>query len=91
MNGSVGNTVTLFQAIENWVSVSNKCATARDTILFTLSDNPTEDLGEDTTLCGNFSLTLDAGNPGMQYLWMPYGQATKHTGYSTDYIYGDSV
>ena len=76
-NGSVGNTVTLYQAIEHWVSISNKCATARDTILFTLSDNPTVDLGEDTTLCGNFSLLLDAGNPGMQYLWMPYGQATK--------------
>jgi len=76
-NGSVTNTATLFQAIEHWVSISNKCATALDTILFILSDNPTVYLGEDTTLCGNFSLTLDAGNAGMQYLWMPYGQSTK--------------
>lgn len=76
-NGSVTNTATFFQAIEHWVSISNTCATARDTIVFILSDNPTVYLGEDTTLCGNFSLLLDAGNPGMQYLWMPYGQSTE--------------
>jgi len=59
------------------VRISNKCATASDTVTFSISPNPVVDLGPDTTLCGNFSLTLDAGNPGMEYQWEPFGETTQ--------------
>ena len=76
-NGDVVNTTTFFSEGKHWIRISNKCATVSDSIEFVLSPNPVIDLGPDTTLCGNFSLTLDAGNPGMDYLWMPYGETTQ--------------
>lgn len=42
------------------------CAT-NDTISLTLNSTPVVNLGGDQTHCG--SLLLDAGNPGMDYLW----------------------
>lgn len=76
-NGSVQNTIQLTTEGQYWVRVWNKCSAASDTINLIVSPNPEIDLGSDTTLCGNFSLTLDAGNEGMKYLWMPYGESTQ--------------
>lgn len=76
-NGVMSNTAEFNTVGQHWVRISNKCSTATDTINFVVSPKPVVDLGPDTTLCGNFSLTLDAGNPGMQYLWMPYGENTQ--------------
>jgi gliding motility-associated-like protein len=76
-NGDVINSTTLNSEGDHWVRISNKCATASDTIAYIVSPFPTVDLGPDTTLCGSFNLTLDAGNPGMDYVWMPYGETTR--------------
>ncbi len=62
---------------KHWVKISNRCGSDSDTIMFSISPNPIVDLGPDTTLCGNFKVVLDAGNPGMRYLWEPYGETTQ--------------
>ncbi|MBO6517744.1 MAG: gliding motility-associated C-terminal domain-containing protein [Bacteroidia bacterium] len=61
-----------------WVDVSNGCGTTRDSTEIRISISPEVNLGEDTSLCGEFVFELDAGNPGMQYLWKPTGEQT-HT------------
>ena len=43
--------------------------TAEDSVQVTAFPTPVVDLGNDTTLCGEMSLILDAGNPGSTYLW----------------------
>ncbi len=87
-NGTSEPTTRFSSPGKHWVQIRNKCATVSDTVEFILSNSPTVTLIPDTTLCGNFNLTLDAGNPGMNYLWMPFGdttqtiQATEQTVYS---------
>jgi len=76
-NGSLSDVNSVNSAGLHWVEISNKCGSASDSVRFTLSDFPIVDLGLDTTLCGNFKLVLDAGNPGMNYLWEPYGETTQ--------------
>ncbi|MBA7561018.1 hypothetical protein ES708_02652 [subsurface metagenome] len=43
--------------------------TAFDSVQVTAYPTPVVVLGNDTTLCGEMSLTLDAGNPGSIYNW----------------------
>jgi gliding motility-associated-like protein len=43
--------------------------TAFDSVQVTSFPVPVVDLGNDTTLCGETSLVLDAGNPGASYNW----------------------
>lgn len=52
------------------VSVTNTLTgcNSSDTITVTINTPPTVDLGNDTAICGDH-LVLDAGNPGMTYLW----------------------
>lgn len=38
---------------------------------------PSNLLGNDTTYCGNFTRTLNAGNTGSQFTWSPGGQTTQ--------------
>lgn len=76
-NGNVSNKTTLVAIGKHWVRITNKCGMVSDSVEFSVSPNPIVDLGLDTTLCGNFSLTLDAGNSGMDYLWEPYGQTSQ--------------
>ncbi len=57
-----------------WVQVQspNGCAaivTLTDTFHVTISAPFTVNLGADTTLCNGDSITLNAGNPGNQFLW----------------------
>ena len=59
---------------QHWVQISNKCATVSDSINVRISAFPTVNLGPDTVLCGDFEVILDAGNPGMSYLWEPNGE-----------------
>lgn len=56
------------------VTLTMRLADGRDTSVYAdvlaLDPNPPTDLlGQDTTYCGNFSRTLDAGNPGSDFLW----------------------
>ena len=43
--------------------------TATDSVQITSYPAPVVDLGNDTVLCGDGSVFLDAGNPGSTYLW----------------------
>ena len=43
--------------------------TVFDSVQITSYPSPEVDLGNDTTLCGEMSLILDAGNPDAMYLW----------------------
>jgi hypothetical protein len=55
---------------EYWVDVTNEFGcTERGTVNLTFIESPVVDLGADTTMCGNGTITLDAGNEGMTYLW----------------------
>ena len=76
-NGDVLNTTTYLTEGKHWIRIGNKCGEASDTIDFVVSPNPTVSLIPDTTLCGDFSVTLDAGNPGMSYVWEPYDETTQ--------------
>ncbi len=76
-DNTTGATNTLMTEGKHWVQIQNKCATVSDTIEYSISANPIVNLGPDTTLCGNFKVILDAGNPGMNYIWEPYGETTQ--------------
>ncbi len=52
-----------------WVQVNNGGCTGSDTVTVTFVTNPTVNLGPDTTICSNATLTLDAGNTGFNFLW----------------------
>lgn len=75
-NGATSSSQTLNEG-RHWAQISNKCATVSDTVVLRASPYPVVDLGPDTILCGNFALNLDAGNPGMQYEWLPTGETTQ--------------
>ncbi|MEM7036066.1 MAG: LamG-like jellyroll fold domain-containing protein [Bacteroidota bacterium] len=40
-----------------------------DSVVLTVTNGPPVNLGQDTSICGAFTLTLDAGNPGAFYAW----------------------
>jgi gliding motility-associated-like protein len=52
-----------------WVQVNNRGCITRDSILIKKLPGPNVDLGKDTAFCVSFTKTLDAKNPGMNYLW----------------------
>jgi hypothetical protein len=48
----------------------NGCTTmVNQSVTIGVADYPVVNIGHDTTLCSNQSITLDAGNPGCNYLW----------------------
>ena len=51
------------------VSVSNGGCTTVDSVTVTFVNAPTVNLGPDTTICSNASITLNAGNTGFNFLW----------------------
>jgi len=57
---------------EGWIKVavsdSYGCM-ASDSLYLTLQDLPVVDLGDDTQLCGNEGMELDAGSDGVAYIW----------------------
>ncbi len=63
-----------------WVAVTNewKCTT-EDTILIILKNNPQVDLGNDTNICVENSLVLDAGTNGVSYFWNTGGTNQQYT------------
>ncbi len=62
-------TVALATGSYNVTIVDTVGCSASDTVNVTLNPPPTIPLGADTTICLGDSITLDAGNPGGQYLW----------------------
>jgi gliding motility-associated-like protein len=51
------------------LTVTDNICTLSDTIRVFFIPYPKVNLGKDTGFCGNFSLTLDAGNPGLSRIW----------------------
>ncbi|MCB2201173.1 T9SS type A sorting domain-containing protein [bacterium] len=73
-----------------WVEVinENNCS-ASDTMTIDFATSPVVELGADTIICHNTSITLDAGNPGASYMWST-GETTKTIMIDAeDYDYGD--
>jgi gliding motility-associated-like protein len=49
----------------------------RDTFVVVVNPFPTDNLGPDRAVPYDGSITLDAGNPGASYLWLPSGETTQ--------------
>jgi hypothetical protein len=63
-----------------WVKVTspNGCV-KRDTVHVTVNPKLQVNIGNDTIVCSNTPLTLDAGNPGATYLWSTGAQTQSIT------------
>ena len=72
------------------VTVSNGPCTDRDTINVIFGTVPLVDLGGDTTICDENSLTLNAGNPGKSYNWST-GETTQTISANSSGIYAVTV
>lgn len=77
-DGSVDSFLTITQPGIYWVQVSNICHVFSDTIVISVDSSVNIHLGNDTTICSNETITLDAGKPGLQYLWST-GDTTQGT------------
>jgi hypothetical protein len=69
-NGSTGRLRSAFVTGDYFVKVTNEfnCSTS-DSVKVLLKANPIVDLGNDTTICEDLELRLDAGNDGISYYW----------------------
>ena len=67
--GSTGNSIQVSQPGIYWLDATQNTCTARDSINVTVNIPPVVSIGNDTTLCENTALILDAGNSGATYLW----------------------
>ncbi|MEM6801214.1 MAG: gliding motility-associated C-terminal domain-containing protein [Bacteroidota bacterium] len=52
-----------------WLELTNTCGTSRDSITIITEVFPDVNLGNDTILCGNAALTLDATTSNASYIW----------------------
>jgi gliding motility-associated-like protein len=67
-DGSADQTFSVTTAGIYWVEINNSGCSSTDSITVTFI-GPEVDLGPDTTICLVEDFVLDAGNPGMDYLW----------------------
>lgn len=76
--GATTQTISVNTPGTYWAKVTNTYGCwSTDTIVLTAGTLPTVTLGNDTAICANGSLTLNAGNVGSTYLWN--GGATTQT------------
>ena len=68
-DGSTGQYMHIVNDGIYWVEVSNNCAVDNDSLLATLSYPPVFDLGEDTIICEDDQLMLNAYNKASTYVW----------------------
>ncbi len=68
-DGSTNSTLTINSAGTYSVDVTNECGTSSDEIIISYTPSPIVNLGNDTTLCPNESLMLDANTPNCTYSW----------------------
>ncbi len=72
-----------------WVQVTNESGCVDvDTISINFASTPEVNLGQDTIICHNESLEIDAGNPGSTYLWSTGETSQKITISAEEYEYG---
>lgn len=71
-NGQNGQTVTVTTAGAYTATVTdqNGCISSSAPVNVIVNALPIVDLGNDTILCPGNTYTLDAGNPGLSYLWV---------------------
>ena len=68
-SGSTFPSITVDTAGIFSVYVENQCGTTYDEISLTIDSQPILELGQDTIICPDDTIVLDAGNSGMDYLW----------------------
>jgi gliding motility-associated-like protein len=78
-DGSTGPTLLVSAAGSYSVQVGVACGTVSDDIAVAYGIVPMADLGNDTTLCPNTTLTLNAAQPGATYLWQDGSTAATYT------------
>ncbi|MCD4737231.1 MAG: gliding motility-associated C-terminal domain-containing protein, partial [Bacteroidales bacterium] len=66
-----------------WVTVSNGCGEATDSIFIEEYPAPQPDLGPDTTVCNGEVLILETGSQYVSYLWQDYSTQSYYTVIST--------
>src|ERR1019366_8037446 len=74
--GATTETISPANGGTYWVNVSFGICEASDTIVITTFTTPTVNLGPDIKLCYGLDTSLNAGNPGLNYLWNN-GETTK--------------
>lgn len=68
-DGSSSSTFTVVEDGIYWVTVTSLCASVTDSIMVAFAPLPAIDLGENTSLCQEETLTLDVAMPNATYLW----------------------
>ncbi len=67
--GSTDSALMINEAGTYWVTVFGNCGSGSDTIVIDTYPPPEPDLGPDTTICEETSLTLDPGAGFVNYFW----------------------
>jgi hypothetical protein len=67
--GATTPTLSVNQSGSYHVTVTNSCGITRDTIVIQGKQLPVVNLGNDTAICINSAITLNAGNTNSTYLW----------------------
>lgn len=81
--GSTANSIQVTQQGSYWLEVNNNGCKRSDTVSINFHQFPVVDLGIDTVLCEGEPLILNAGNPGMQYLWENNTTNQQHAVYAS--------
>ncbi len=68
-DGTTDQTITVNQAGTYWIQLNNNCGFVSDTIHILQASPPQVSLGNDTTFCGNFSITYNTACIACNYLW----------------------
>ncbi len=76
-DGTTNQTITVNQFGTYWVQLSNNCGTVTDTIHIYQAVPPSVNLGNDTSICGNFSMSYDVSCAGCNYLWSTNSTASQ--------------
>jgi gliding motility-associated-like protein len=67
--GATTPQIKTYQSGIYWCDVNKQGCIYRDSIMLTVKPLPIANLGNDTTLCENTTLLLDAQNPGSSWMW----------------------
>lgn len=68
-NNSTAPTLSVNQAGQYWVNVTNQCGSASDTFNLSLQNPPQINFSNDTTFCLGETINLNASTPNASYIW----------------------